>query len=68
MTFWRTIELLIGFGCILMGLLAKEFTPIGWTTKLIWGGEKCARIPRWIAGSFYVVLGFFSVYLGLTGK
>jgi hypothetical protein len=51
-----------------MGLLAREFAPIGWTTKLIWGGEKDARIPRWIAGSFYVVLGVFSVYLGLTGK
>jgi hypothetical protein len=44
-----------------MGLLVRESTPIGWTTKLIWGGGKDARIPRRIGGSFYVVLGIFRI-------
>jgi hypothetical protein len=25
-------------------------------------------IPRWVAGSFYFVLGLFLLYVGITGK
>jgi hypothetical protein len=27
-----------------------------------------ARIPRWVAGAFYFVLGLFLLYIGITGK
>ena len=53
---------------MLGGLLQKEFTPIGLTTWLIWGTGKDARIPRWIAATFYVLLGLTMLYFGLTGK
>jgi hypothetical protein len=54
--------------CILGGLFSKEFKPIGWTTALIWGNDEKARIPRWVAGPFYVVLGIIVLYWALTGK
>jgi hypothetical protein len=62
------VEILIGLFCIGMGLFNTEFKPIGFTTLLIWGSDKNARIPRWIAGTFYFVLGLVTVYIGVTGK
>jgi hypothetical protein len=35
--FWRAVEILVGLFSIGVGLFSKEFTPIGWTTMLIWG-------------------------------
>jgi len=67
-SFWRGFELLCGTACILLGLFNTEFTPIGWTTKLVWGTGKDARIPRWIAAPFYIAVGLFALYLGFTGK
>ena len=64
--FWRIVEVLMGLLLIGSGLVSKEFTPIGWTTILIWG--KDARIPRWIAGTFYAVLGLLMLYWGLSGR
>jgi hypothetical protein len=62
------VEIIVGGGAVLGGLLQKEFTPIGLTTWLIWGTGKDARIPRWIAATFYVLLGLTMLYFGLTGK
>jgi hypothetical protein len=67
-TLWQTIICASGVACIGMGLFKKEFKPLGWTTALVWGNDKNARIPRWIAGPFYVVLGAVMVYLSLTRK
>lgn len=58
----------MGLICIAMGVFTPEFKPIGWTTWLIWGTGENARIPRWIAGTLYVLLGSFILYLGITGK
>ena len=66
--FWRVVEVLMGLVCVGMGLFNKEFTPSGWTTMLIWGRSENARIPRWIAGSFYFVLGALLLYAGITGR
>jgi hypothetical protein len=66
--FWRIVEILSGVFCIGMGLFNTEFKPIGWTTLLIWGRGANARIPRWIAGTFYVVLGLLILYIGVTGR
>ena len=66
--FWRVVEVLVGLFCIGMGLFSKEFTPIGWTTMLIWGRDETARIPRWLAGSFYFVLGVLLLYNGIERK
>jgi hypothetical protein len=66
--FWRVVEVLVGLFSIGMGLFSKEFTPSGWTTMLIWGRDETARIPRWIAGSFYFVLGVLLLYNGIERK
>jgi hypothetical protein len=65
---WRVVEVLVGLFSIGMGLLNKKFTPVGWTTMLIWGRGENARIPRWLAGSFYFALGLLLLYIGITGK
>lgn len=66
--FWRVVEVLVGLFCIGMGLFNREFTPIGWTTMLIWGRDETARIPRWIAGSFYFLLGVLLLCHGIGRK
>lgn len=66
--FWRVLEVLMGLFLIGMGLFNKEFTPLGWSTMLIWGHNDNARIPRWIAGPFYFLLGALLLYAGITGK
>lgn len=66
MDLWRVLEVLGGFACIAGGILNKEFAPIGWVTRLIWGQHK--RLPPWVADPFYLLLGAFFIYLGLTGK
>ena len=68
MTFRRVVELVFGLASVAFGLFNKEFTPIGLTTLLIWGKDKNARIPRLVAGPFYVVLGLLMIYISLTGK
>jgi hypothetical protein len=62
------VKLVLGIICILGGLFSKEFKPIGWTTALIWGRDENARIPLWVAGPFYVVLGSLVIYWAVTGK
>ena len=66
--FWRVVEILLGLFAIGSGLFSREFEPMGLTTRLIWGRGKNARIPRWIAGTFYVVLGLLILYIGVTGR
>lgn len=66
--FWRVVEILVGLFSIGMGVFKKEFTPIGWTTMLIWGRGENVRIPRWVAGAFYVALGLVLLYIGVTGR
>ena len=68
MGIWRIVELVLGVFSILFGIFSKEFKPMGWTSWLIWGTGENARIPRWIAGLFYVVLGLLLFFIGLTGK
>lgn len=65
---WRVVEILLGLFVIGMGLFSTEFEPMGWTTRLIWGRGENARIPRWIAGTFYVVLGLVLLYAGVAGR
>jgi hypothetical protein len=65
--FWRIAEVLMGLLVVGLGLFTKEFTPIDWTTVLIWGRGQNARIPE-IAGPFYVLLRAFLHYIGITGK
>jgi hypothetical protein len=68
MGFWRIAEIILGIVVILYalsGLYLKEYPPLGWTTKLIWG-EK--NIPAWIASPFYFLLGLVLLYLGFTRK
>ncbi len=59
------IDIGFGIGSIMVSLFVKEFSPIGWTTHLIWGGGKDARIPRPIAAAFYFVLGVLLLYRGI---
>lgn len=66
--FWRVVEILVGLFGIGSGFFSKEFRPMGLTTFLIWGRGEHARIPRWIAGTFYVVLGLLLLYAGITGR
>jgi hypothetical protein len=68
MTFWQTIICVGGVVCIGMGIFQREFRPMGWTTILVWGNDENARIPRWIARPFYVLLGALMVYLSLKRK
>jgi hypothetical protein len=68
MGFRRGFDIVLGLIAIAGGLFSKEFKPIGWTTWLSWGRDENARIPRWVAGSFYCVLGLFLLYVGITGK
>ncbi len=68
MGFWRIAEIVLGVGGILyalLGFLLKEYRPLGWTTKLMWG-EK--NIPAWVASPFYFLLGLLLLYWGLAGK
>ena len=66
--FWRVVEILLGSFAIGSGLFSTKFEPIGFTTRLIWGTGENARIPRWIAGTFYAVLGLLLLYAGVTGR
>lgn len=66
--FWRVVEVLTGLFCLGLGLFNREFSPMGWTTMLIWGSDEKARIPRWIAGSFYFALGALLLYHGIARK
>jgi len=68
MGFRRGFDIVLGLIAIAGGLFSREFKPIGWTTWLIWGRDENARIPRWIAGSFYFLLGAFLLYIGIKGK
>jgi hypothetical protein len=47
---------------------ASPFKPIGWTSELMWGNDENARIPLWVAGPVYVVLGLLTLYWWLTGN
>lgn len=68
MDLWRVLKIILGLICIGSGLFSKEFQPIGWTTSLIWGRDENARIPRWVAGPFYVCLGLLVLYWGIANK
>jgi hypothetical protein len=70
MGLWGVTKILMGIGCILLGIFGSEFVPLGWTTELLWGKNsgRDGKIPRWIAGPFYVLLGLFVIYITLTGK
>jgi uncharacterized protein YjeT (DUF2065 family) len=68
MGFRRSFEIVLGLVAIAEGILSKEFKPMGWTTRLTWGHDENARIPRWIAGLFYVGLGLLLLYMGITGQ
>jgi len=59
------VEVGLGIVGILTGIFVKEFKPSGWTTHLIWGGGENARIPRWVAASFYIILGTLLIYHGI---
>lgn len=63
---WKIVKIAVGVLCIVGGLFQKEFKPIGWTTALIWGRDENAKIPRWVAGPFYVVLGALAIYWALA--
>lgn len=67
-TVWGVAKCFLGLACISMGLFQSEFRPLGWTTNLIWGNDDNARIPRWIAGPFYFLLGALMLYWGIAGK
>jgi hypothetical protein len=60
---WRGVEIFVGLYNIRTGLFERNFTPIGWTTMVIWG--RGTRIPRWIAGSFYFGLGILLLCNGV---
>jgi hypothetical protein len=68
MGWWKIVRIAAALVCVGMGLFAKEFRPIGWTTALIWGRDKNARIPRYVAGPFYVLLGLLCLYWVFTEK
>ena len=67
-TIWGVIKCVLGVSSILVGLFRTEFKPLGWTTAFIWGGDEGARIPRWVAGPFYVLVGALMLYWGISGK
>ena len=64
--FWRLVKILLRLFVIRAGLFSTEFEPMGWRTRLIWGSGENARIPRWIAGTFYVVLRLVPLRVGAT--
>ena len=68
MDIWRFAEIIGGIAVILLGLLTKQFTPMGISTMLIWGSDKDARIPRWLAAPLYVLLGLLLIYFGMKGN
>ena len=53
--FWHAATIIAGLVLVGIGLLKKEFSPLGLTIMLIW---RDGRIPRWIAASFI----FYSVF------
>jgi hypothetical protein len=63
--FSHATTIIAGLVFVAIGLLKKEFSPLGLTTMLIW---RDGRIPRWIAAAFYILLGLLMLYLGMTGK
>jgi hypothetical protein len=65
MDLWHAIKIASGIVAILMAIFVKEFRPTGWTTQLIWGDHKDARIPRWLVGSFYFVIGVILLFRGI---
>jgi hypothetical protein len=67
-TLWEVIRCLLGGVCVTTGLSNKKFTPLGWPTSMIWGSGENARIPRWVAGPFYVLLGSFLIYWAIKEK
>jgi hypothetical protein len=66
LSFSRVSSVLLGVISIIIAIFVKEFSPMGWTTSLIWGSGKDARIPRWIGASFYFIVGVILIYLGLV--
>jgi hypothetical protein len=67
MDVWRVAAIIGGSIVVLLGLLKKEFTPLGLSTMFVWGDHKDARIPRWIAAPFYILVGLFLIYFGVKG-
>jgi hypothetical protein len=68
MGFRHIADIIFGFGSVLYGVsgfFMKEYPTLGWTTKLVWREKK---IPAWIAGPFYFLLGLLLLYWGFTGK
>ena len=53
---------------ISVGLFNKKFKPNSWTSKLMWGTDDDARIPRSIAGPVFVVFGLVMLYREFAGK
>ena len=68
MGFRQIVEIVLGLVGIAAGIFNKEFKPMGWTTRLTWGHDENAHIPRWIAGVFYVGLGLVLLFMGITGN
>jgi len=52
LSFWNIVEIFLGFACIGLGVLNKEFIPMGWTTWLTWGTGENTFLA--VAGPFYV--------------
>ncbi len=66
MGFWQIAKIVGGVFSILYGLsgfLTNGYSPMGWTTKLIWR-EK--NIPVWTGCPFYVLFGLILLYWGFA--
>jgi hypothetical protein len=59
------IDICLGVLAIFAALFEKEFSPLGWTTHLIWGGGEDPRIPRPLAAAFYFIVGVILLYWGI---
>ena len=57
---WRILEVLGGWRCIAGAIFNKEFAPIGWVVRLLWG--KGVKLPNWLADPFYLLLDAFFIY------
>jgi hypothetical protein len=65
MDWQHKIRIGIGIVAVIMGLFVEDIKPSGWTTRLIWGSGQDARIPRWVAGPFYFLIGVILLYRGI---
>jgi hypothetical protein len=68
MNIWQFLAIVSGVLLVLTGLLKKKFSPLGVITMAVWGYGPNARIPRWIAATFYILAGLLMIYFGLTGR